>query len=84
MAVPKTGVLPFDNVFPAIIQWDCDQTPPQRLAPSGARLQSLTVQHPRADDLRDLLGLDEARVIFRAGPPALAASFDTAGGLRIL
>ncbi len=84
MAVPETGVLPFDNIFPAIIQWESELTPPRRLPASGARLQGLTVQHPRASDLQELLGLEDSRVIFRQGTPGLAASFETPGGLRIL
>lgn len=86
MAVPDSGVLPFDNCWPALIQWQTSQHPAQRLAASGVRLMRLIVTHPRADDLRAALApmLDDARVVFDAGPAALHAEFDTPHGPRTL
>ena len=38
MAVPPTGRLPFDNLFPALIQWQGDLHPAQMLQDSGCSL----------------------------------------------
>jgi hypothetical protein len=86
MAVPAGGVLPFDNCWPALIQWQTTQHPAARLTPSGVSLSRLIVSHPRADDLRSALGpcLNDSRVVFDTGPAALHARFDTPHGTRSL
>jgi hypothetical protein len=55
MAVPATGRLPFDDAFPALIQWQGTAHPVQRLPDSGLRLVRLEVAHPEADALRATL-----------------------------
>lgn len=84
MAVPGSGVLPFDNRFPALITWDVAVTPAELLAPSGAALRRLEVAHPEAETLRDVVALRDARVVFVPGAPALRATFDTPHGTREL
>ena len=86
MAVPQSGILPFDNCVPALIEWDGDAHPAARLDPSGCRLTELTVQHPYAKALADLLVplMNDARVQFKPGDPGLSASFETQGGVRRL
>ena len=86
MAVPPSGILPFDNLFPALIQWDVAETPADRLTQQGAHLQDLVVSHPWASALEALLRpvLTDARVQFQTGPAALKARFMTADGLRDL
>ena len=85
MAVPESGVLPFDNRFPALIEWQGRAHPAQRLAPSGASLARLIVTHPEAAALHTTLGdLQDARVIFESGPPALRAEIATPHGMRVL
>lgn len=85
MAVPEDGVLPFDNRFPALIEWQGQVHPADRIAPSGARLERLIVAHPEAAALRAALnGLEDARVIIEPGPPALRAEIATPHGIRVL
>lgn len=85
MAVPEDGVLPFDNRFPALIEWQGTAHPAERLAPSGARLARLIVAHPEAEALRvALAGLNDPRVVIEPGAPALRAEFDTPHGARVL
>ena len=87
MAVPPDGRLPYDNRFPALIQWQCAQHPAAMLAPSGVRLRRLVVAHPRAAELRDQLAplLTEARVVYEpAAQTAMLAEFDTPHGMRVL
>jgi len=85
MAVPGDGVLPFDNLFPALIAWQAGGHPADRLTDAGARLERLVVAHPEAGALRaSLAGLDDARIAFEAGPPALRAEIATPHGWRVL
>lgn len=86
MAVPADGRLPFDNLFPALIEWQGALHPAQMLAPSGCGLARLVVSHPEAAALRDLLAphLSDARVVFEAGPAGLMAEIDTPHGRRVL
>lgn len=86
MAVPDTGRLPYDNLFPALMQWDCAAHPAERLAPSGCRLQRLVVAHPEAGELAAQLApyLTDERVVFETGAPALMAEIVKPSGLRFL
>lgn len=85
MAVPREGLLPFDNCAPAIITWE---TPPpaERLKDRGCALHSLTVSHPGAQELEDALAplLNEARVRFSTGPAGISADISTPSGMRSL
>ncbi len=83
MAVPPTGRLPFDNLFPALIEWQGDLHPAQMLQDSGCRLRRLIVCHPDALDLAKALGALEF-VVFDTGPAALRAEFETPHGPRVL
>ncbi|MGI9367282.1 MAG: VOC family protein [Ruegeria sp.] len=83
MAVPLSGILPFDNLFPALIQWHGELHPASMLDASGCRLRRLIVSHPSAADLSRLLGKLK-HVEFTSGSPALRAEFDTPHGKRVL
>ena len=84
MAVPQSGILPFDNCAPALIQWQTQVHPARLLAPSGVRLSRLTIRHPRAVALQEALGglFFDKRVHFETGPAGLNALFDTPHGTR--
>ena len=86
MAVPETGILPFDNFAPALIEWQTSPHPAQVLAPSGLRLRRLTLRHPQAEALRAALAthMQDDRISFETGEIRRAAVFDTPQGERIL
>ena len=84
MAVPKDGVLPFDGLFPALIEWQVPVPPGDSLPGSGCALDRLVVSHPRANALEERLGLRDTRVAFATGPVALRAEFMTPDGTRTL
>tara|TARA_R110002049_G_scaffold10127_6_gene50561 strand:- start:29994 stop:30605 length:612 start_codon:yes stop_codon:yes gene_type:complete len=86
MAVPQSGILPFDNCAPALIEWGGDAHPAARLAPSNCRLSGLEVHHPDAAALAAMLAplLNDTRVSFHAGPARLLAKFETPQGARVL
>ncbi len=82
MAVPADGQLPFDGLFPAIIQWHSDVPPGRSLVGSGVGLKSLHIRHPRADELAGLLGpaLETSIVRFeQAKTPELRACMQIDG-----
>lgn len=85
MAVPETGRLPFDDTFPALIEWQAGGHPADRLPDTGCRLRRLTVTHPRASALAAAVGLSDDRVVFAEGPgKLLVAEIDTPMGPRML
>ena len=86
MAVPEDGILPYDNLFPALIQWDCEAHPAARLPEAGCALRELVVTHPEARDLRARLSplLQTPLVRYQEGPVALSAIIDTPSGPRAL
>jgi len=87
MAVPDDGRLPFDDAFPALIQWHGSLHPAPLLPESGIRLTRLEIAHPQADALRTALSgrLADPRVVILPGPAkAMRASFDTPHGARTL
>jgi hypothetical protein len=85
-AVPATGRLPFDDCFPALIQWQGDLHPAKSLRDHGIRLTRLEITHPDAAALQVALsGLDDPRISLSPGPyPALRATFATPNGPRVL
>ena len=84
MAVPRSGQLPFDGMFPALIEWQVPVTPGESLPGSGCTLEQLVVTHPEAETLRDLLEISDERIVFETGAPGLSAQIATAGGIRTL
>lgn len=86
-AVPASGRLPFDDCFPALIQWQGDLRPARTLRDHGIRLARLEISHPHADAL--LAALDDAladpRVSVHRGPyPSFRATLSTPHGTRVL
>lgn len=74
MAVPASGLLPFDNCAPAVIEWETEP-PLAALTDHGHRLATLTVSHPGAQELSELLAplIDDPRLSFVRGLPGLRA-----------
>ncbi len=86
MGVPDDGCLPFDDAFPALIQWLGDAHPAQRLPDAGVRLRRLVVAHPQAGALRAALEpVADPRLVIEAGAvKAMRAEFETENGVRVL
>ncbi|KPA22118.1 hypothetical protein shim_15650 [Shimia sp. SK013] len=84
MAVPKSGALPFEDCFPALMQWDVSPTPATLLARSGCTLVRLEVAHPEAAKLQDVVPVRDARVVYVDGAAGMRATFDTPHGQRVL
>ena len=87
MGVPDDGCLPFDDAYPALIQWLGGGHPAGRLPDARVRLRRLLVAHPEAEALRAALGgrVADPRLVIEAGAAkAMRAEFETASGLRVL
>lgn len=86
MAVSQEGTTPFDNLWPALIEWPTGVHPAGNLEPTGVRLRRFTLTHPLGDALADALArhLTDDRVAVEVGPVALKADFDTPNGPRSL
>jgi hypothetical protein len=84
MAVPQDGRLPCGGAFPALIQWQVATLPGDTLPGKGVRLGRLEIAHPEARWLRDVVPLEDDRVIFVEGAPQMRASFETPHGTRVL
>lgn len=78
MAVPPDGRLPFDGLFPALIQWHSAMPPGDALAFSGLGLDKVVVRHPLAPALEARLTpwLDDPRLGFEIGAAGLVAALD--------
>ncbi|MGR3617783.1 MAG: VOC family protein [Paracoccaceae bacterium] len=83
MAVPDDGILPLDNIFPALISWQ-SRHPAPLLTQKGCRLKRLEVSHPLVEKLDGDLPLCDPRVVFVTGEAALNAEFETPHGIRSL
>ena len=86
MSVPKNGILMFDEMVPALIQWKSAVCPPKLLEESFCRLKRLTITHPLALTLNEHLKcLEDKRVRFeKANNIALFAEIKTPHGIRYL
>lgn len=84
MGVPDDGKLPFDGVFPGLIQWQ-GLHPAARLPDIGARLLRLDLHHPQAGSLQAALApLQDPRVTVQPGDVGLRAVIETPAGIRVL
>lgn len=84
MAVPENGRLPYDDCFPALIEWREGGHPSERLTDSGCRLRRLTVRHPEAAALAAALAIADPRLVLETGPAGMVAEIETPNGLRVL
>ncbi|WP_299297340.1 VOC family protein [uncultured Tateyamaria sp.] len=87
MAVSEAGTTPFDNLWPALIEWPEGVHPAGLLTPTGVRLRRFTIVHPRGTEMSRALyhHLTDDRVAVETGDtPALHAVFDTPHGERAL
>ncbi|MGR3393900.1 MULTISPECIES: VOC family protein [Rhodobacterales] len=88
MSVPEDGMLPFDGMFPALIEWRSPVPAGAMLSASGTTLARLVVTHPEAEALEALLAphLNAPLVQFATGDaPGLRAELRNAQGqVRVL
>lgn len=85
IAVSAQGTTPFDNLWPALIEWPEGVHPAGRLAPTGVRLRRLTLVHPDAGlGVAMARHITDPRIAVETGPVAMQAEFDTDHGVRTL
>lgn len=79
MSVTDTGHLPFDGLWPGLIEWESAVHPADRLPDAGVRLERLTLSHPDAPALSARLG-NVVDVAVEPGPIGMRARFLTPRG----
>ncbi|WP_299615274.1 VOC family protein [uncultured Tateyamaria sp.] len=86
MAVSRDGTTPYDNLWPALIEWPVGVHPAPHLTRTGIRLLRFTLVHPQGDVLASALRgqLSDDRVKVETGAVAMQAVFDTPHGKRTL
>ena len=87
MAVPDSGILPWDGWAPAIIEWQGDAHPAPRLPEVGVRLDSLRLKHPQAEEIAACLAplMPRDTALFQVDDfPSLTATLSTPAGQVIL
>jgi len=83
--VPTSGVLPFDGVFPALIDWGLTPHPSHALTDFGFRLAELEITVPEPEAYTAALGpLRDLPLTVRRGMTGLRAVIDTPNGAVIL
>ena len=83
IAVPEDGLLPFDNLFPALIEWQGSRHPAADLPDRGVRLTSLRLSHPRVSEFRaalDRLGDPGITLAVEEGAPGMSLTLETPDG----
>lgn len=80
MGVPDDGALPFDDAYPAFIEWQGSLHPAGALPDRGCRLLRLEISHPKGDRLRAVLPIADRRISIVTGPKAIRAEIATPHG----
>lgn len=75
LTAPETGELPMQGAAPSLLEWQADPLPPTQMQGANATLKALTITHPDAATLSDILTplLKDPRVTFQTGPLNLSA-----------
>lgn len=87
MGVSDSGMLPYDNTFPALIQWHGNAHPAARLPDVQCRLEALEIGGPYANDLRNSLSQFDGeleRYVVAGNAPRFAVSISTPSGVKRL
>ena len=87
ISVPETGILPLDNMAPALIDWLGSPSPAQKLPDRGCRLRQLKIAHPKAELLAAYLTVqlqDNRVLIEKAARPQLSVCLSTPTGEVVL
>lgn len=79
MAVPQSGLLPYDDMHPAVISWDGPH-PAAHLPDAGIRLQTLHISHPKAEQWGKALSLNDSNINFENQNKDLTAYLTTPSG----
>ncbi len=87
MTIPEDGILPFDGLFPALIEWQSGGHPATRLNEVGVRLEALALETPQAEALRAALTplfADTRLSIAKADAPKISVTLATETGALVL
>lgn len=86
-AIPADGSLPLDGAAPCVIERRGEAPERSRIPDLGARLRSLTLEHPEPERivaLYDALGIEGAPAVVGGAELRYRAAIETPSGLRTL
>jgi hypothetical protein len=86
-AIPRDGTLPLGGAAPSLIDHQGDPTSMAEIPDLGARLLSLTLEHPDPTAIEKLyrrLAIDRPPVIVAGPELRYRASIETPAGLKVL
>ena len=87
ISVPDEGSMPMDGAFPTLIEWPVDPHPATNMIDLGCRLASVSIEHPQAEVIENLIGdrIDRGLIEFSKKPQMrIKAIIDTPTGLKEL
>lgn len=87
LSVRDDGSLPFEGVFPSIIQWPEGQFPVPNMTSLGCEMFKLHLEHPNVDDLQRHLEriIDDERIDYAyASAPRIWCEIKTPAGVKTL
>lgn len=87
MTIPENGILPFDGLFPALIEWQSGGHPAARLDEVNTRLSAVALETPQAEALRRALApmFNDARLTISHGAvPKISVTLGTDTGVVVL
>lgn len=86
-SIPSDGALPLDGAAPSLIDHRCDPTLMAEIPDLGARLLSLSLEHPDPAAIETLyrtLGIDRPPSVVRGPVTRYRARIETPGGVKEL
>ena len=87
MTIKNDGILPFNNIFPAFIEWDKNSSHPSKILNLvECELYHLTICHPKIIDFKsNLKRLKDDRISYENNKKiGIVAEFKTKSGNKIL
>ncbi len=87
MAVTNTGKMPFEGMFPTLMQWPDGPHPASQMTDLGCRLVGLTITHPKAIEIQALLDghVDMMDIHFNQNDDfSIRAEIQTPTGVKVI
>ncbi len=88
ISLAEDGAMPLEGAFPTLIEWPAGQDhPAAKMTDLGCRLRSLTIEHPKADEILTHVDaqMDMSQIMIKNGPvKKIQAEIETPDGLRHL
>ena len=87
ISIPDDGTMPLDGGFPTLIEWPNGPHPASNMSDLGCRLETLTIEHPRSEEIERLIRHQIDRGVIKITDwleMKIKASIQTPSGLKAL